>query len=113
MALHDAPTGLPNRTLLQDRLGQAIARAHRSSGRVAALLLDLDRFKHINDSLGHHVGDCLLEAVSMRLRACVRDSDIVARLGGDEFVIGLPEIDGDRCAEGTCDAQSSFSPRGA
>ena len=91
MALHDALTGLPNRILLLDRLTQAITLACRNQERVAVLMLDLDHFKHINDSLGHHIGDGLLEAVSIRLRACLRESDIVARLGGDEFVIVLPE----------------------
>jgi diguanylate cyclase (GGDEF)-like protein/PAS domain S-box-containing protein len=92
MALHDALTGLPNRILLQDRLTQAIMLAHCNHERVAVLMFDLDNFKRINDSLGHHIGDGLLEAVSMRLRACLRESDIVARLGGDEFVIALPVI---------------------
>jgi diguanylate cyclase (GGDEF)-like protein/PAS domain S-box-containing protein len=92
MALHDALTGLPNRILLQDRLAQAIALACRNQMRVAVLMLDLDRFKDINDSLGHHVGDRLLEAVSIRLRECLRESDIVARLGGDEFIVGLPMV---------------------
>ena len=91
MALHDALTGLPNRILLQDRLIQAIALASRNHLRIGVLMLDLDHFKNINDSLGHHVGDGLLEAVSIRLRGCLRESDIVARLGGDEFVIALPE----------------------
>jgi diguanylate cyclase (GGDEF)-like protein/PAS domain S-box-containing protein len=90
MGLHDALTGLPNRILLQDRLAQAIALAGRNQKRVAVLMLDLDRFKDINDSLGHHVGDRLLEVVSMRLRECLRESDIVARLGGDEFIVCLP-----------------------
>jgi len=89
MALHDALTGLPNRTLLQDRLSQAIALARRNEKRVGVLMLDLDRFKNVNDSLGHYCGDRLLEMVSMRLKSCLRESDIVARLGGDEFVIGL------------------------
>jgi diguanylate cyclase (GGDEF)-like protein/PAS domain S-box-containing protein len=92
MALHDALTGLPNRALLQDRLGQAIALARRHREKVAVLMLDLDHFKSVNDSLGHSVGDRLLEAVSKRLQACLRASDIVARLGGDEFVIALPAV---------------------
>lgn len=92
MALHDALTGLPNRVLLQDRLSQIISMARRQNKRVAVLMLDLDRFKHINDSLGHHIGDRLLEQVSVRLKMCLRESDIVARLGGDEFVIALPTV---------------------
>lgn len=91
MALHDALTGLPNRTLLADRLSQAISLAHRNRKRVAVLMLDLDRFKNVNDSYGHYIGDRLLEAVSLRLKSCLRESDVVARLGGDEFVIVLPE----------------------
>jgi diguanylate cyclase (GGDEF)-like protein/PAS domain S-box-containing protein len=90
LALHDALTGLPNRILLQDRLTQAITRAARNHERVAVLMLDLDQFKYINDSLGHHIGDLLLEAVSARIASCLRESDIVARLGGDEFVVALP-----------------------
>jgi diguanylate cyclase (GGDEF)-like protein len=92
MALHDALTGLPNRTLLQDRLSQAITLASRQNTRVGVLMLDLDQFKHINDSLGHHIGDRLLEMVAERIRMCMRESDIVARLGGDEFVIALPAV---------------------
>lgn len=90
MALHDALTGLPNRILLEDRLGEAIALAGRNQKSVAVLMLDLDRFKNVNDSFGHFVGDRLLEEVSRRLQDTLRDSDIVARLGGDEFVIGIP-----------------------
>jgi diguanylate cyclase (GGDEF)-like protein/PAS domain S-box-containing protein len=99
MALHDALTGLPNRTLLQDRLTQAITLACRNQERVAVLMLDLDQFKQINDSLGHHVGDGLLEGVSARMKTCLRESDIVARLGGDEFVIALPSITGNEDVE--------------
>jgi diguanylate cyclase (GGDEF)-like protein/PAS domain S-box-containing protein len=99
MALHDALTGLPNRVLLEDRLNHDIAHARRNQKRVAVLMLDLDHFKHINDSLGHYVGDQLLEAVAMRLRACLREGDTAARLGGDEFVIGLPDIADGEAAE--------------
>ncbi len=99
MALHDALTGLPNRILLQDRLSQAIALGFRNRERVAVLMLDLDHFKHINDSLGHYIGDGLLEAMALRLKGCLRESDIVARLGGDEFVIVLPEISDRRSIE--------------
>ena len=92
LAQHDVLTDLPNRALLIDRLTQAIAFARRNSGRLAVLFLDLDGFKHINDSLGHAVGDKLLQAVARRLKQCVRNSDTVSRQGGDEFVILLPEI---------------------
>src|ERR1035437_3164918 len=99
LALHDALTGLPNRVLLQDRLTQAILLAHRNRKSVAVLMLDLDRFKDVNDSFGHHVGDRLLEAVSERLQASLRGSDTIARLGGDEFVIGVPLVADDRSVE--------------
>jgi diguanylate cyclase (GGDEF)-like protein/PAS domain S-box-containing protein len=99
MALHDALTGLPNRILLEDRLSHAIVHSRRNQTRVAVLMLDLDHFKHINDSLGHHVGDELLEAVAVRLRACLREGDTAARLGGDEFVISLPDIANNEDAE--------------
>ncbi len=94
MADHDALTGLPNRALLQDRLKQALAHAHRNRAQVAVLFIDLDYFKHINDSLGHQVGDCLLQQVAERLRRCVREDDSVARLGGDEFVLTLTQLNG-------------------
>src|ERR1039457_7232711 len=99
LALHDALTGLPNRVLLQDRLTQAILLTHRNRKSVAVLMLVLDRFKDVNDSFGHHVGDRLLEAVSERLQASLRGSDIIARLGGDEFVIGVPLVADDRSVE--------------
>jgi diguanylate cyclase (GGDEF)-like protein len=87
LAMHDPLTGLPNRTLLADRLDQALARARRDSGHVAVILIDLDRFKHVNDSLGHPAGDALLSELALRLRAACRSSDTLARLGGDEFVL--------------------------
>lgn len=92
LAYHDALTALPNRTLLYDRLSQALAAARRNGQKIAVLFLDLDRFKTINDSLGHSIGDQLLTNVAMRLRACTREEDTVARLGGDEFVITLTGI---------------------
>ena len=93
MAQHDFLTGLPNRALLTERLSQAIGLAHRHRKQVALLFLDLDYFKHINDSLGHAIGDQLLQSVANRLAACVRGTDTVCRQGGDEFVILLAEIE--------------------
>src|SRR6185503_10581911 len=93
LAQHDLLTDLPNRLLLNDRLQQAISLARRHGHRIAVLFLDLDRFKHINDSLGHVIGDQLLQAVARRLKTCVRRSDTVGRQGGDEFVVVLSELD--------------------
>jgi diguanylate cyclase (GGDEF)-like protein/PAS domain S-box-containing protein len=91
-ALHDFLTGLPNRLFLSDRIAQAIALAPRHSNKVAVLFLDLDGFKHINDSLGHPTGDKLLQSIAKRLGECVRGADTVSRQGGDEFVVLLSEV---------------------
>jgi diguanylate cyclase (GGDEF)-like protein/PAS domain S-box-containing protein len=92
MAYLDSLTGLPNRLLLNDRLDHAIAAAQRSRRSVGVLFLDLDHFKTINDTYGHHVGDQLLRELAERIRRCIREIDTVSRLGGDEFVIVLPDI---------------------
>src|SRR5580704_14207560 len=92
-AQHDFLTGLPNRMLLNDRVNQAIALAPRHMKKVAVLFLDLDGFKHINDSLGHPIGDKLLQSITKRLVDCVRGSDTVSRQGGDEFVVLLLELE--------------------
>jgi diguanylate cyclase (GGDEF)-like protein/PAS domain S-box-containing protein len=91
-AQHDFLTGLPNRVLLNDRIEQAILMAKRNSAQIALLFMDLDGFKHINDSLGHPVGDMLLQSVSQRLVSCVRGADTVSRQGGDEFIVLLSEV---------------------
>jgi diguanylate cyclase (GGDEF)-like protein/PAS domain S-box-containing protein len=95
LAHHDPLTDLPNRTLLSDRLSQALATAQRERGRMALLFIDLDKFKPVNDTHGHHVGDLLLQEVAHRLLDGARASDTVARLGGDEFVVLLPAISGE------------------
>jgi len=92
LACHDALTGLPNRGVLEERLAQAIAQALRHGRSVAVLFIDLDGFKHINDTLGHQAGDQILRDTASRLQQCVRAEDCVARLGGDEFVISLAEL---------------------
>jgi diguanylate cyclase (GGDEF)-like protein/PAS domain S-box-containing protein len=103
LAQHDSLTDLPNRVLLNDRLAQAMALAHRHKEKLAVMYLDIDRFKHINDSLGHAIGDRLLQSVSQRLKDCVRSSDTVSRQGGDEFVVLFSEVvdsaDAATCAE--------------
>jgi diguanylate cyclase (GGDEF)-like protein len=91
-ALHDALTGLPNRTLFRDRIEQAITAGHRADTTSAVMLIDLDHFKEINDTLGHHAGDRLLEEVARRLERSLGDRDTVARLGGDEFGVLLPSL---------------------
>jgi diguanylate cyclase (GGDEF)-like protein/PAS domain S-box-containing protein len=92
LAYHDALTGLPNRLLFNDRLSVAVAQAHRQGYRLAIFFLDVDRFKVINDSLGHSLGDRLLQGVARRLQSSVREGDTVARLGGDEFILLLPAL---------------------
>lgn len=107
VAMHDALTALPNRNMLQEQLKSSLQQAERDGFNLAMMFLDLDRFKKINDTLGHHIGDSVLIEVARRLRSAMRTSDIVARLGGDEFVILLPRIaeeaDGQRVAHKVLD----------
>jgi diguanylate cyclase (GGDEF)-like protein len=95
MALYDRLTGLPNRNLVQDRLQQYILQAQRKNESVAIIMIDLDRFKDVNDTLGHHVGDELLEQVGVRFQSTLRSADTIGRLGGDEFAVVLPNTDAD------------------
>jgi diguanylate cyclase (GGDEF)-like protein/PAS domain S-box-containing protein len=99
VAHHDPLTGLPTRTLLRDRLEVAIERARRTQDTLAVMMVDLDNFKRVNDSLGHQAGDTVLCEISERLQSCVRKSDTVGRMGGDEFVVLLPDLRSDKDAE--------------
>jgi diguanylate cyclase (GGDEF)-like protein len=98
MAQFDQLTRLPNRLLLQERLLTALEQARMTKGRLAVLYLDLDKFKHVNDTFGHAAGDQLLQEVARRLIQCVRESDTVARIGGDEFIVLLERISKDEDA---------------
>jgi diguanylate cyclase (GGDEF)-like protein len=105
-AFYDTLTSLPNRALLLDRISQAEARARRRNAMIGVAFIDLDNFKRVNDSLGHHAGDRLLIAAAKRLEGCVRPSDTVARLGGDEFVILLEHLGSEATSEGTLVAEN-------
>ena len=108
-ALHDSLTGLPNRTLLRDRVHQAILNCQRDECGLAVMIMDLDRFKEINDTLGHHNGDLLLKQIGPRLRACLRQSDGIARLGGDEFAVLLRKLeDGSTATKVAAKIRKSF-----
>ncbi len=98
-AMHDLLTGLPNRTLLRDRLQQALLSSHRDRRPVSLLVIDLDRFKDVNDAFGHHYGDVLLKETGERFLGVLRESDTIARLGGDEFAVLLPGADGEAARE--------------
>jgi diguanylate cyclase (GGDEF)-like protein/PAS domain S-box-containing protein len=102
VAHHDPLTGLPTRTLLRDRLEIFIERARRSQDTLAVMMIDLDNFKRVNDSLGHQAGDTVLCEISNRLKTCVRKSDTVGRMGGDEFVVLLPDLRSDKDADEVC-----------
>jgi diguanylate cyclase (GGDEF)-like protein/PAS domain S-box-containing protein len=103
LAHHDALTGLANRVLLEERIGQQLSQARRSSGQFTLIFIDLDKFKQVNDTLGHAIGDEVLRQASNRLTAAVRESDTVARLGGDEFVILATDLAGDEDIRMLCD----------
>lgn len=105
LAYYDGLTGLPNRRLFLDRLNMSLSHARRDKHLLAVMFVDLDHFKHINDSLGHKVGDGLLKAVAERLKACLRDGDTLARLGGDEFTVVLPALNH---AEAACHVARKF-----
>jgi diguanylate cyclase (GGDEF)-like protein len=111
LALHDRLTDLPNRVLFRDRAQQAIRAGRRSGERAGVMIIDLDRFKEINDALGHHTGDLLLEQVGPRLRAVLRETDTVARLGGDEFGVLLPNLRGAMDAHRVADKIASALAR--
>lgn len=98
-ANYDPLTGLPNRVIARDRLHQGVIFARRNDRQLAVLYMDLDKFKWVNDNMGHPAGDELLQQVAQRGKACIRDSDTLARLGGDEFLCVLPNIDGQQAAE--------------
>lgn len=98
-ANYDPLTGLPNRVIARDRLHQGLLQAQRQHGQLAVMYLDLDKFKWVNDNLGHAAGDELLQQVAQRCKTCIRDSDTFARLGGDEFLCVLPALDSQQAAE--------------
>jgi len=99
LAFYDSLTTLPNRTLFRDRLGQALVQAEREEHQVALLFFDLDNFKRVNDSLGHSIGDALLQQVAKRVKGLLRKSDTLARLGGDEFVVIISRVQARRAAD--------------
>ena len=102
-ASHDALTGLPNRTLFLDRLALAVSQAARSEQQLAVLFIDLNDFKHVNDTFGHNVGDELLRNVAARLKMSLREGDTLSRYGGDEFTVLLPSIEGPQDASVVAD----------
>jgi diguanylate cyclase (GGDEF)-like protein/PAS domain S-box-containing protein len=107
---HDALTQLPNRSLFEDRLGHAILAAHRRGGPLAVLVLDLDRFKPVNDDLGHHAGDEVLRQAGRRLRQALRQSDTIARLGGDEFGVVLAGEDREGAERTAAKLEAAMAP---